>query len=425
MTSRDDDTPKSLDGLFQPDVFDAEAHSEEEIAITEVSPQVLEELSQLFKSSSQHDVNNQQVIETDNNGDFGEKGNRGDNTDRDGNENADVDVDIDVEATIDDVEIVAQISDSTPMAEVVSIIDDPSVDADYTPAPRDPLLNPMSDRGDVLEISDDSGGAVVIVDDDVDRVIIVDQDQPDPRFEERQKRHLRRERLRKVKWFKLAGAVVVLVAVVLGVLASPLFAIRNVVFEGNVYTSQETINKVTELLEGASVFTADTRAAREEVLKDPWVSEVRITTDFPSGALVEVAERVPVVWYVGEDEKARVIDARGFIIAVLDGWPTRYLQVVGTGASLEAGTYADDVYRAAAQLVLALPDEIRGRVKSLELAGGGELTMILKEGTIVRFGPPTDLQNKLVAVVVLFRRQDPASLLVVDVSTGNPTVQTK
>jgi hypothetical protein len=173
------------------------------------------------------------------------------------------------------------------------------------------------------------------------------------------------------------------------------------------------------------VFTADTRAAREKVLEDPWVSEVRITTDFPGSALVEVAERVPVVWYVGEDQKARMIDARGFIIAVLEGWPTKYLQVTGTGASLDAGSFADDVYRAAAQLVLALPDEIRGRVKSLELAGGGELSMILKEGTIVRFGPPTDLQNKLVAVVVLFRRQDPATLVVVDVSTGNPTVQVK
>jgi hypothetical protein len=81
------------------------------------------------------------------------------------------------------------------------------------------------------------------------------------------------------------------------------------------------------------------------------------------------------------------------------------------------------VYRAAAQLVLALPGEIRSKVKALELSGGGELAMILKTGTIVRFGPPTGLQDKLIAVVVLFRRQDPATLAVVDVSTGEPTVQ--
>ena len=67
----------------------------------------------------------------------------------------------------------------------------------------------------------------------------------------------------------------------------------------------------------------------------------------------------------------------------------------------------------------------RDLVKSLDLSAGGELSMILKGGTIVRFGPPTDLQRKLVAVVVLLRRQDPATLAVVDVSTGEPTVQTR
>jgi cell division protein FtsQ len=380
--------------------------NDEEIAITEVSAEVLEELSHLFgvtredktsdnESQPKKDVTDEPHTVTDE-GDITPEG-----------------------------LTTALATDSTPMAEVISIIAEPDLEPDLTPAPADPLLTPMSQRGDVMEVADDSGGTVVIVDDEMDRVVIVDEDRPDPRFEERQRRHKRRERLQKVKWFKLTLAVAVVAAIVLGVLASPLFAIREVVFEGNVYTSQQTIEDVTEVLKGASVFTADTRAAREKVLEDPWVAEVRITTDFPGSALVEVAERVPVVWYVGEDQRARMIDARGFIIAVLDGWPTKYLQVTGTGASLEAGSYADDVYRAAAQLVLALPDEIRGRVKSLELAGGGELSMILKEGTIVRFGPPTDLQNKLVAVVVLFRRQDPATLLVVDVSTGNPTVQVR
>lgn len=380
---------------------DREVGNDEEIAITEVSAEVLEELSQLF-GVTQRDEGSVEVVVIE--------------------EDDETSV-VSHDATLGHTSAISK--DVTPMAEVISLISESGVEPDLTPAPADPLLTPMSHGGDVMEVVDDRGGTLVIVDEEMDRVVIVDEDRPDPRFEERQRRHKRRERLRKVKWFKLALAISALVAIVLGVLASPLFAIRNVVFEGNVYTSAETIAGVTDLLKGTSVFTADTSAARDKVLEDPWVSEVRITTDFPGSALVEVAERVPVVWYVGEDQRARVIDARGFIIAVLEGWPTKYLQVTGTGASLEAGSFADDVYRAAAQLVLALPDEIRSRVKSLELAGGGELSMILKEGTIVRFGPPTDLQNKLVAVVVLFRRQDPATLLVVDVSTGNPTVQVR
>ncbi len=387
MTSGKDDTP-----IGEP----------EELAVTEVSDEVLRELSVLFGGAAGDDV-------------------AGPETD-DGTTNV-----IPLRgANDDDAE---PLDDGVP-DNVVSIVDgdtfadagdDPS--ADLTPGPPDPLLAPLSRGGDdVVEIVDD-GGAVVIDADSIDRVVIVDDDRPDPTFEERQKRRQRRERLRRVKWLKLAGVIVAVVVVVSGILASPLFAIRRVVFEGVVYTSPETVKAVTDSIKGASIFTVDTAKARETLLDDPWVGEVRITTDFPGKALVEVAERVPVVWYVGDDEKARVVDDRGHVVAVLTGWPTKYLRVQGVGPSLEAGAIADDVYRAAAQLVLALPDEIRTKVKSLDLTGGGELSMILKSGTIVRFGPPTDLQNKLIAVVVLFRRQDPATLAVVDVSTGEPTVQ--
>jgi cell division septal protein FtsQ len=291
--------------------------------------------------------------------------------------------------------------------------------------PVDPLLRPLSGVADVINIFDDNDGAVVIDADLMDRVVIVDDDRPDPTFEERRRRRERRERLKRVKWLKLAGVMVGVVVLVMAILSSPLFAIRHVDFEGTVYTSTKTLTAVKKSLKGASVFTVDTAKARSRLLADPWVADVRITTSFPGRALVEVSERVPVVWYVGDDQKARMVDARGHVIDVLSGWPTKYLQVQGVGPSLDAGAIADDAYRAAAQLVLALPDEIRPKVKSLDLSAGGELSMILKGNTVVRFGPPTDLQNKLVAVVVLLRRQDPATLAVVDVSTGEPTVQTR
>ena len=368
----------------------------DEVAVTDVSKEVLEELSILFGDSAPVATNDDSPVEA-----------------HDGSTT-------NVVSFVPKDPSTPDISDPIPDNVIVIGGDDVS---DRTPAPPDPLLGPLARAGeDVVEITDD-GGTVVIDADSMDRVVIVDDDRPDPTFEERQRRHKRRERLRRVKWVKLAGVVVVASVVVAGVLASPLFAIRSVTFEGVVYTSKETVAKVTDSIEGSSIFTVDTAKAREQLLDDPWVAEVRITTDFPGKALVEVAERVPVVWYVADDQKARVVDDRGHVVAVLAGWPTKYLRVIGTGPALEAGAIADDVYRAAAQLVLALPDEIRSKVKALELTGGGELSMILKSGTVVRFGPPTDLQDKLIAIVVLFRRQDPATLAVVDVSTGDPTVQ--
>ena len=379
----------------------------EEISVTEVSDEVLAELSQLFSTES-HGVT---IVNDDITADIP----RIDQT-----VSAAVVFDGDDEANATDGAHVDVVHDETThdvVSNVVSIVDESIEHVSHSPI--DPLIIGMSDSG---EFSDDES-MLVVIDDELDRVVIVDEDRPDPRFEERQRRHKRRERLQKVKWLKLGGAIVAVIVLTMAVLASPLFAIRSVTIEGVVYTSDKTIAAVQKTLKGASVFTVDTGRARELLLDDPWVSDVRVTTRFPGKAFVEVSEREPVVWYVASDQKARIVDARGHVIAVLDGFPTEYLQVKGQGPVLEAGAVADDAYRAAAQLVLALPDEIRPRVTSLELTGGGELSMNLKGGTIVRFGPPTDLQDKLVAVVVLLRRQDPATLAVVDVSTGEPAVQ--
>jgi len=362
----------------------------EEISVTEVSDQVLQELSGLFSNREPETVTEADAVVEP--------------------------IDITVTDVIDLVNVVAE-NDTPhdidlPEDDYVVIVD-PSVDEILRSEPIDPLLNGMAE----------DTGTLVVIDDDLDRVVIVDDDRPDSTFEERQRRSRRRERLQKVKWLKLAGVIVASVVVVIALLASPIFAIRTVTVEGNVYTSKEVLVAVTKTLKGASVFTVNTRRARELLLADSWVSDVRITTRFPGKALVEIAERIPIIWYVGDDQKARIVDARGHVIAVLAGWPTKYLRVAGVGPSLEAGAVADDVYRAAAQLVLALPDELRPLVKTLEVSAGGELAMTLAGGTLVRFGPPNDLQNKLVAVVVLLRRQNPSTLAVIDVSTGEPTVQ--
>lgn len=377
----------------------------EEISVTEVSDEVLRELSDLFGPTKGVQRPPVQKASTE-----------------DPTEDLTQDV-TPLEVVEVDAEVISITQDDSDGYRADVIVIGGGDEYDLTPAPADPLLKPLARGTDVVDMSDDSGGTVVIDDQDMDRVVIVDDDRPDPRFDERRRRRERRERLKRVKWFKLGGVLVGFIVFVMAVLASPLFAIRNVDLEGVVYTSPATIEKVTDILKGASVFTVDSADAREQLLKDPWVAEVRITTDFPNGALVEIAERIPVVWYLGADQKARVVDARGHVITVLSGWPTKYLQVRGQGPNLEAGAVADDVFRAAAQLVLALPSEIRPKVKALDLTGGGELSMILKGGTVVRFGPPSDLKDKLVAVVVLFRRQDPATLAVVDVSTGEPTIQ--
>lgn len=278
----------------------------------------------------------------------------------------------------------------------------------------------------VVVIDDSAHGSTVIIDDDPDdRILIVDNDSLDTQFEQRRERARRREKFKKMRWFLILASAAGIFVVAAALLASPLFAVRQVTIEGNVYTATSTLEEASNMLRGKSIFTLDTDVVAKLIEADPWVADARISKHFLQSVVVEIEERVPVVWYAGADNKARVIDSSGFVIAVLDGWPTKYLQVAGIGPNVDAGKRTDDVYRASAQLVTALPEEIRTKTQGLELSPGGSLSLVLKTGTFIRFGEPTDLQNKLIAVVVLLRRQDPENIRVIDVSTGDPTVEKK
>lgn len=216
---------------------------------------------------------------------------------------------------------------------------------------------------------------------------------------------------------------VVFVGVVLVVLASPLVAVRTVQVEGAKYADAALVRSVSDSLKGKSVLTVDTNTARERLESDPWVKSARISTSLPSRVLIQINERIPVAWFLGVDNRARVIDEDGLVLSVVEGRPTQYMWIEGTGPNLTAGASSAAGYRAAGQLAMSLPSELAPMVKHLGVAGSEQITMTLKNGTVINFGAPVDMRNKLVNVVVLLRRQDVNSIISIDVSTGTPVVQ--
>ena len=218
-------------------------------------------------------------------------------------------------------------------------------------------------------------------------------------------------------------SVVLLIGIALVVLASPIVAVRTVQVEGAKYADAALVRSVSDSLKGKSVLTVDTQTASERLESDPWIKSARISTSLPSRVLIQINERIPVAWFLGVDNRARVIDEDGLVLSVVEGRPTQYMWIEGTGPNLIAGASSAAAYRAAGQLAMSLPSELAPMVKHLGVAGTEEITMTLKTGTIVNFGAPVDMRNKLVNVVVLLRRQDVNSIVGIDVSTGTPVVQ--
>ena len=220
----------------------------------------------------------------------------------------------------------------------------------------------------------------------------------------------------------VGGSLVASVVFVLIVLASPLVAVRNIDIEGAKYANATLIETVSKSLRGKSVLTVDTNAAQKLLETDPWIESVRIKSYLPSRAVIEINERVPVAWFLGVDNQGRVIDQDGRVLAVVNGRPTEYMLIDGIGPNLIAGAMASESYKAAAQLAMSLPDEIRPVVKNMGVNGPNQVTMTLLTGAVVKFGEPVDLRNKLVNVVVILRRQDINQIAGIDVSSGTPVV---
>ena len=248
----------------------------------------------------------------------------------------------------------------------------------------------------------------------------------DPRIRARRREVRRTQGRRRRRVLTVIAAVLLVVLVGLVLLVSPLLSVRRVDVDGAVYSRYfdgERLDAVVASLNGEPILSVDLEAAQRELEASPWIRAARVRRDLPSRVVVEVEERRPLAWFAGADRRFRVIDADGVVVAVLEGQPIDYLGIAGTAPDVEAGEMAPPAFQAAAQLVRALPDEVADLVAGLAVGDTGDVSMTLTAGTEVRFGRPDDLQGKLVALVVVLRRNDAADLSIIDLSSGQPTVR--
>jgi cell division protein FtsQ len=213
---------------------------------------------------------------------------------------------------------------------------------------------------------------------------------------------------RRLLWVGIAIGVVLVVVGVIATLASPLFDARDIEVQGNQYTDPALIQHVRQEMQGKPILLVDTTKLERELQASPWVESARVSTDFPHHVLVDIRERKPVATFAGSDGNFRVIDRDGQVLAVLAGRPIDYVLLTGAAPDSEAGQFAGAAYAAAAQLVIALPPEIKAITSSIGVdATTNELTLELDApdaaGVHVRLGTVSGIEDKLARLVVFVR----------------------
>ncbi len=274
---------------------------------------------------------------------------------------------------------------------------------------------------------DSSGKKRVVISDDSE---VIDRkssrnpsDNGASRFRLRRIAVRREEGRRRLRWFTVLGLGVAGIILVLLLLTSPLLSVRKVEVEGVVYANPELVASIVDSIDGEPILTVDLDAAEEKLLMIPWVRQARVSMHLPSRVTIEVVERTPIAFFRSVDGFNRVIDRDGRVLDVIEGDPVDFTPIIGTGPNLSAGQNTEQPFLGAAELINALPSELRSRLLTVTVSPEGEVSLALTNDVEVLFGRPDDFQAKLVGVVNEIKRQGSRRYAIIDVSSGQPSVR--
>ena len=274
---------------------------------------------------------------------------------------------------------------------------------------------------------DSSGKKRVVISDDSE---VIDRkssrnpsDNGASRFRLRRIAVRREEGRRRLRWFTVLGLGVAGIILVLLLLTSPLLSVRKVEVEGVVYANPELVASIVDGIDGEPILTVDLDAAEEKLLMIPWVRQARVSMHLPSRVTIEVVERAPIAFFRSVDGFNRVIDRDGRVLDVIEGDPVDFTPIIGTGPNLSAGQNTEQPFLGAAELINALPSELRSRLLRVTVSPEGEVSLALTNDVEVLFGRPDDFQAKLVGVVNEIKRQGSRRYAIIDVSSGQPSVR--
>lgn len=247
----------------------------------------------------------------------------------------------------------------------------------------------------------------------------------DPRVRDRRIGVARAQGRRRLVRASIAAAIVLAVVAVFGVLASSLFRVDEVAIQGALYTDPEALAEIEDDLRGEPLLLVDTASIERRLEQLAWVELAQVGKEFPNTVRIDLRERQPVITFVGSDNRWRVADRDGRVLAVLDGQPAAPMLVAGVGPDTEVAQFAGSGYAAVAELVVSLPSEIRTITRTATLnPTTGDVGLIIDDDIVVALGQPVDLPAKLTRLLQTVRGglDDVASI---DVSTGEVSVTSK
>lgn len=216
---------------------------------------------------------------------------------------------------------------------------------------------------------------------------------------------------RRWRWLAAAVAPILLIGTALALTLTPFLRLDRVDVLGEHHLSSADVIRLAGLGAGANVFWLDTGDIRRRLEADPWIARATVTKSLPRTVSITVRERVPIA-VVDRGGREDLVAADGTVLgSAVHGSGLPVIDAGAAGWSLAGPAGA----------IAALRESLRAEVATVVLAGTGELSLQLRSGVTVAYGPPVDVRQKGQALGEVLTWADHRGLKVTSVDVTAPS----
>ncbi|MFC7430105.1 MULTISPECIES: cell division protein FtsQ/DivIB [unclassified Agrococcus] len=203
-----------------------------------------------------------------------------------------------------------------------------------------------------------------------------------------------------------AGVLVGSFALLVGLVHSPLMAVRTIEVQGSQRVDAVAIQAALSGHLGQPIATVTDGGVREDLERFTGLESFVVDVVPPGAIVVRVVERQPVV-VVEADGQDVMLDPAGVVLGPPDATVLPRLQDVEVGSA---------AYEAVAASLVAMPRSLRDQVATITASTSDDVAMTLVAGQQVVWGSAEDARLKADVLSALVAAADPATPATFDVS---------
>lgn len=194
--------------------------------------------------------------------------------------------------------------------------------------------------------------------------------------------------------FVLGATTFVVLAALFSLSRSSLFALRHVEVEGAGHRSPAEIRALADLGPATNVVWLDTSAVAERILADPWIARATVVRSLPRTVEILVKERSPMA--VAENgARGTLVASDGTALGPAGRYPRLPAILLPQAAPTAVAVPSES---AAVRLLAEMTPSVRNRVREVDVAVGGTLSLRLQGGVTVDVGEAVQLEEKATAL---------------------------